>query len=267
MGFYYQDGFTDLDTTYDGLLEAISADYNDPHNWEQIYQNPASTSYNFNTSEGVQNTTSLFTVFRGKLNVNGVGTDPVNYAYLILEKDTPLNRIKVRTCQSFTGAGVNVGVTSDTELEDADLYLNNITSNDAVSFCGDDNNVTISVRSNLGVDAVTLFALRNFPDALTDDNAYGLLKLAEDVCFVQGEGVLDCNYPDADLNTSIQAGSTPVPVMSEFAIGDTDTFVGFAKQVYKSNNTSPNNYDILTKVGGVLFRAFPDSDGFKGVRN
>lgn len=264
MGFLYQDGLADLDTVYSALVTNIGDSFNDPA-WEELFTHE-SGSFEFTTFDGAEETTNPFTVFRSKLVSNTEETNPHEYAILILEKDAALNRLLVRTARSFTSGGVSVGVTSLADVLSANTLLDTVSGDNAVAFHGADYNVTISVRSASGVSAVTLAALHSFPDEIDPNNAYCLLRLGEDVGLFENI-VLDCGYPLAQVNTVLHpTGGSPRVAMSEFPLLTSNTFVGFPSKVYKSSNTSPVNYDILN-VSGSLYRAFQDSDGFKGVQN
>lgn len=269
MAFNYNAGYGDLEGVFEGLLDVIVNSFS-AYPWSLVYTNPESTSLNLSTVTGTESTTNKIYVLRAKLYNNSESTADNAYAYIILEKDTALSRVIVRTCNSFSSGGSSVNVTPYADVVSCGLFLDTLNTDNGVSFNGEGRNVTVSVRSVSGVSAVTLACLKSYPTIFNQDNAFVLLKAESDKAYAQSNTnftgkTLDRYVPDVVLTSSLQPSGQ---VGTQMVVSDGDTFVGFIDRVYKSGSTTPANYDIIdVYFSTLILRAFIDGSGYIAVEN
>lgn len=245
MGLNYKDGFADLDTAFEGLKDAIIEGVVSPA-WALVYTNNEGNNLSLNTVSGTEFTDNKLYALRGKLETNTGGTADVEYAYLILEKDDAFNRIIVRTCQSFTSGGVSTNVTPFSDVTECELYLDTLSIDNAVSFCGIDQNVTITVRSVSGVTAIVLAQIDSTPSGNIANNNYALTNtMSSGVYVVENTNIGGCYEKVIQDDVPLSHGTSLIAVPIGIS-NNTDEFAGYLGYVGHLNTAVPSNYDILT---------------------
>lgn len=268
MAFRYDSNASDLDTVFAALRNAISNSFNTPE-WAEIFTKLDNTSLTLNLAASTEATTNHVAVFRCKMDNNLETGNDTTYAYIILEKDGANNRIIARSCQAFSSGGSNVAVTSLANATTAELFLDTVGSDNGVSFCGNEKNVTLTVRSSIGVSAIVLACLDQFPTNLEANNAFVIFKVnnTNNKCqSVELQTNFDLTPLPGNLNTTLQRANTNSQTLSPVVAVTSNSYVGVVSDVFVSNGPLPKDYDILD-AGSKLYRVFETAYGFIGVAN
>jgi len=218
-----------------------------PLDWAQVYENPISTSYDFVTDAGNENTTNRFVVLRTKLDHNSAGAGDNEYTYIILEDDPSNTRILVRSCISFSSGGTSLGVTPLASAI-SNGSLDNVTGTNSVHVNGTQLNVSVSLQDVGGFEHVWINPLEHIetsPDA-TANQFIAMGKAGSGTAWTP-----TTTYSTAQTLSVVPLSPTGIDqndgviLLVAAVLGDATTYLGKLKHIFVTNNTVAQDFDRL----------------------
>lgn len=227
--------------------------------WELVRNNAEGNSSSIVTTAGIESTSNKWVALRTKSSINNSGTEDVKYTYVILQHDSSLQRLIVRTA-SYVTSGSSFAATPFADAVIIDLSALPYTI--GVLFTQD--SFALQVIDTIGNTrfAAVLALSSVLPSGADRDNCFCVTGNVSD-CWVlptsaYSASLLDLISPLNSDTINSQQGSI---VMAPLAVSDNilkNKFVGYAKNAFKTSINTIAAFDFIT-YSADTYRVFNNS--------